>query len=75
MNKQIEEIALQSKLGGADFGNGVKYYVGTEETFNNFAESIVKECANELIKWKSEPFPYDPEFGARLIKQHFGIEQ
>jgi hypothetical protein len=41
MNKQIEEIALQSKLGGSDFGNGVKYYVGTEETFNNFAESIV----------------------------------
>jgi hypothetical protein len=39
-----------------------------------FAELIVKECANELIKWKDEPFPYDPEFGARLIKQHFGVE-
>jgi hypothetical protein len=38
------------------------------------AELIVKECANELIKWKDEPFPYDPEFGARLIKQHFGVE-
>jgi hypothetical protein len=39
-----------------------------------FAELIVRECANELIKWKDEPFPYDPEFGARLIKQHFGVE-
>jgi hypothetical protein len=39
-----------------------------------FAELIVQECANELIKWKDEPFPYDPEFGARLIKQHFGVE-
>jgi hypothetical protein len=38
------------------------------------AELIVKECAGELIKWKDEPFPYDPEFGARLIKEHFGVE-
>ena len=40
-----------------------------------FAESIVKECADELIKWKDEPFPYDPEFGAKLIKEHFGIKE
>ena len=40
-----------------------------------FAELIVQECANEILKWKSEPFPYDPEFGAKLIKEHFGIEK
>ena len=40
-----------------------------------FAELIVRECANELIKWKNQPFPYDEEFGARLIKQHFGVEE
>ena len=39
-----------------------------------FAELIVRECADELIKWKDEPFPYDPEFGAKLIKEHFGIK-
>jgi hypothetical protein len=39
-----------------------------------FAELIVQECANELIKCKDEPFPYDPEFGAKLIKQHFRVE-
>ena len=39
-----------------------------------FAELIVRECASELIRWKDEPFPYDPEFGAKLIKQHFGVE-
>ena len=38
-----------------------------------FAELIVRECAEELIKWKDEPFPYDPEFGAKLIKMHFGV--
>jgi hypothetical protein len=40
-----------------------------------FAQLIAKECAAELIRWKDEPFPYDPEFGARLIKEHFGVKQ
>jgi hypothetical protein len=40
-----------------------------------FARLIVQECAAELIRWKDEPFPYDPEFGARLIKEYFGVEQ
>lgn len=39
-----------------------------------FAELIVKDCANELLKWKSEPFPLDPESAARIIKQHFGLK-
>ena len=38
-------------------------------------ELIVLEAANEILKWKSEPFPYDPEFGARLIKEHFGVRE
>lgn len=38
-----------------------------------FAELIVTECANEILKWKSEPFPFDPEFAAKLVKEHFGI--
>lgn len=46
----------------------------SREFVEKFAELIVQECANELVKWKHEPFPYDPEFGARLIKQHFGVE-
>jgi hypothetical protein len=40
-----------------------------------FASMVINECADVLIKWKDEPFPYDPEFGARLIKQHFGVEE
>ena len=46
-----------------------------EPELEKFAELIVRECANEILKWKSEPFPYDPEFGAKLIKEHFGIEK
>ena len=42
--------------------------------FEAFAELLIRESANELIKWKDEPFPYDPGFGAILIKSLFGVK-
>lgn len=42
--------------------------------FEAFTELLIKECANELIKWKDEPFPYDPHLGADLIKSLFGVK-
>jgi hypothetical protein len=45
-----------------------------EEEFKKFGELVVQECAKELIKWKDEPFPYDPGFGAILIKSLFGVK-
>jgi len=74
MNEKFKQLALEAKMGTADFDAG-SYYVATPDRMQLFAESIVRECADQLIKWKNEPFPYDPEFGARLIKQHFGVEQ
>lgn len=38
-----------------------------------FARLIVDECANEILKWQHEPYPFDPEFAVKIIKQHFGI--
>ena len=66
MNEErIKQLARQAgfELNPANFDH------------EKFAELIVKECANEILKWKSEPFPYDPEFGAKLIKEHFGIKE
>ena len=74
MNEKFKQLALEAKMGTADFDAG-SYYVATPDRMQLFAESIVRECADQLIKWKNEPFPYDSEFGARLIKQHFGVEQ
>ena len=74
MNKKFKLLALQAQMGTADFDAG-SYYVATPDRMQLFAQSIVKECADELIKWKDEPFPYDPEFGAKLIKEHFGIKE
>jgi hypothetical protein len=42
MNERLRELVKQAKLGDSEFGNGVQYYVGTEETFNNFAELIIR---------------------------------
>ena len=43
------------------------------QTFQEAAELIVKECAEELLKWKSEPFPLDPEHAATALKAHFRV--
>ena len=64
---------VRSKTPGKIWEDG---HIGWHTQFNEkFAELIVQECAGELIKWKDEPFPYDPEFGARLIKEHFGVSE
>jgi len=67
MNERLRELVKQAKLGDAEFGNGVQYYVGTEETFEKFAKLIVQECAD--IADKAEPYKSND-----LIKKHFGVE-
>lgn len=67
MNEIIRKIASEAKLGGAQFEEGVRYYVGTEDTFNKFAELIVQECAQKLEKDGMVEV-------AMEIKDHFGIK-
>ena len=71
MNERIKVLAEQA--GFIDRGTNHTAYMSFDH--EKFAELIVRECANEILKWKSEPFPYDPEFGAKLIKEHFGIKE
>ena len=72
MNEQMENLMYHAGLTAQGCWDEMDEY--NHNAIEKFAELIVKECANELIKWKDEPFPYDPEFGARLIKTHFGIK-
>jgi len=65
MNERIRELALKAKLGGAEFDNGIRYYVGTAESFEKFAELIVRECIAQCNDGDSRWF----------IAQHFGIEE
>ena len=45
-----------------------------EDELEKFARLIVQECASVLLKWKGEPFPFDEDLAASLIKEHFGVE-
>ena len=69
MNERIRELAEQA-LFESDFDDEQNIKI----TMDIFAELIVRECANVILEWKSEPFPYDPEFGAKIICKHFGVE-
>ena len=70
MNENIKQFERQSHLDVYGLGlDRMKW----EEALQRYTDLIVNECADVLIKWKDEPFPYDPEFGARLIKDHFGV--
>jgi hypothetical protein len=71
MNERIKLLIEQSY-------DTVEYnYAPSKEFFNKqkFAQLIVKECASVLLKWKGEPFPFDEDLAASLIKQHFGVEE
>ncbi len=71
MNERIKELEKQC---WSHYINGVLIDGHLHFDTEKFAELIVRECAAELIRWKDEPFPYDPEFGASLIKEHFGVK-
>ena len=62
MNDRIQEL--------------VKQVYGSQATEQEikFAELIVGECAEVLLKWKGEPFPFDEDLAVSLIKEHFGVK-
>jgi hypothetical protein len=77
MNERIRELAeqagittnLNSDYFEKDINRWVDYYS------EKFAELIVKECIKVIHEWKREPFPLEPDDAARLLREHFGIEQ
>ena len=63
MNERLQELARQAG-----------FYANPDvEKFEKFAELIVKECCNVILEWKAEPFPLDPDFAAKLIREHFKL--
>jgi len=79
MNERFKELAEKAGfvLWGDETwnpGDAIDWSCRYDNELVKYTELIVKECAAELIRWKDEPFPYDPEFGAKLIKKHFGVE-
>ena len=77
MSKKIKELAAQAKLNGVEF-DGVRYYVGNEETFLRFAELIVRECANIADADEERPYyigcGYITKTTGEKIQEHFGLK-
>ena len=70
MNERIRELALKAKLGSAEFDNGIRYYVSTEESFEQFAQLIVREC----MRLNSKELSITAiERLLPLYKVHFGV--
>jgi hypothetical protein len=77
MNERIKLLAEQAKLGSAEFGNGIQYYVATQETFEKFAQLIVMECA-EMVRIQNEQFmENESHYGvvSTDVLKHFGVEE
>ena len=64
MNERLKEIAIKAQ---------VEHCV-SHVRLQEFTELIVRECAEVLLKWKQEPFPFDEDLAASLIKEHFGVK-
>ncbi len=79
MNERIRELIRQSAVPAdqaEDYALSKGLIEPTEKLdVAKFAELIVGECAEVLLKWKNEPFPFDEDLAASLIKEHFGIKK
>ena len=79
MNERIKELALEARLGSAEFDNGIRYYVSTEESFERFAELIVRECSNIVFEEgcteDNQDCPNEELYQlSNKIEQHFGFD-
>jgi hypothetical protein len=66
MNEQFKKLSLMA--------GGSHYPSINSDLQQQFGELIVQECVEVLLKWKGEPFPFDENLAASLIKEHFGIK-
>jgi hypothetical protein len=67
MNEQTKELAMKyaNKMGNSVLHNA--------EHLEEFAELIVKECADYFSREGDRRFEVDGNWIAKTIKQHFGV--
>lgn len=72
MNERIRE--LKDKIWTEEYWSNPDTDKLLPAQLNRFAELIVGECVEVLLKWKGEPFPFDEDLAASLINEHFGVK-
>ena len=70
MNEKFKLLALEAKMGTADFDAG-SYYVATPDKMQKLCELIVRECADKVEYILAEGGKTQGD----LIREHFGVEQ
>lgn len=80
MNERLRALAAQAKLNGVEFED-LRFYVGTEETFSEFAKLIVQDVMNLFgderisLHYLEQPCCEDSVYLLQSkIQEHFGIE-
>jgi hypothetical protein len=71
MNEKFKQLALEAKMGTADFDTG-SFYVATPDRMQLFAESIVRECVSVAMEQYDDTLPWG---GVEDVKKHFGVEE
>ena len=69
MNDKFKLLALEAKMGTADFDAG-SYYVATPDRMQKLCELIVRECAGKVEYILAEGGKTQGD----LIREHFGVE-
>ena len=70
MNEKFKLLALEAKMGTADFDAG-SFYVATPDKMQKLCELIVRECAGKVEYILAEGGKTQGD----LIREHFGVEQ
>lgn len=74
MNDKFKMLALQATLGTADFDTG-RYYVATPDKMQKFAELIVQDLIDSMIKRYGDDDELPIEEIKLFAKEHFGVEE
>jgi len=76
MNERLVELYRASKpkeaLVSQDEYKTANVLLGSD--VERFANLIIQDCCDVLLKWKNEPFPFDEDLAASLIRVHFGVK-
>jgi len=67
MNERIKQLITEA-------GTDVSGKWMNVDHVEKYTELVVNELASVLLEWRQEPFPFDEEVAASLIKEHFDIK-
>ncbi len=72
MNERIQELAEQAGFQSIVRGDHIVFDISTKENLKEFAELIVRECAQLVQGVPTDTMGYHT--ADQKIKQHFGVE-